>query len=401
MDKEASAPGSYGMARQMEIYQGAIWGQSPALPLAPEALEARAQERLPPEAFDYVAGGAGAEETMRANREAFRKWRIVPRMLRDVSRRDLRVRLFDAEIAAPVLLAPVGVQGIVHPDGEPASARAAAAAGIPFIHSTAASTPLEQAAAALAGSPGWYQLYWSADSAVCASMVARAEKAGCQAIVVTLDTPMLGWRERDLQRAYLPFLTGSGLANYFADPAFRAALQHSPEEDPVAAVRHFFAIYSNPKLTWDDLKFLRDRTRLPLLLKGIMHPDDACRAVDGGVDGIVVSNHGGRQVDGGIGALDALPAVVEAVSDRLPVLFDSGIRRGADAVKALALGAKAVLLGRPYIWGLALAGEQGVREVVSNFLADLDLTLGLSGFTSCDALDRSALQFVGDAVPRA
>jgi len=375
----------------MQIYLAGLAGQKPPVPVPLALLEQKAKELLSPEAYDYVAGGAGGEDTLRANLAAFRRWRIVPRMLRDVSRRNLSVEFLGRRVPAPVLLAPVGVQSILHPDAETAVARAAASLGLPFVLSTAGSRSIEQVAEVMGDAPRWFQLYWSKDPELTASMLGRAERAGYQAIVVTLDTQLLAWRERDLQYPYLPFLKAEGLANYFSDPAFRSKLARPPEEDPLSAVRHWASIYSNTQLTWQNLSFLREHTRLPLLLKGILHPDDALKALDCGVDGVIVSNHGGRQVEGAIAALDALVPVVRAIQGRIPVLFDSGIRRGADALKALALGARAVLLGRPYLWGLALAGEQGVREVLLNFLADFDLTLALAGYSSCDELCPEAL----------
>jgi lactate 2-monooxygenase len=331
---------------------------------------------------------------VRANREAFYRWRIVPRMFRDVSQRDLSVELFGAQLPAPVILGPVGVQGILHAEGELASARAAAALGLPFTLSTAASRSIEEVAQA-ADTAGngirWFQLYWGKNPDLTASMLQRAERAGYKALVVTLDTSMLAWRERDLQHAYLPFILGQGLANYFSDPVFRALLPQPPEQNPAAAIQLWSGLFSNTALTWRDVPFLRIHTTLPIILKGILHSEDAAHALDAGVDGVIVSNHGGRQVDGAIATLDALTAIVREVNGRVPVLFDGGIRRGADAFKALALGARAVLLGRLYTWGLAVAGEQGVRDVVSNLLADLDLTFALSGHTSCRSLDTSAL----------
>ncbi len=367
---------SFSVARQLEIYQ-----RGSAVPVSPEELERRAREALSREAFGYLSGGAGGEDTMRANLEGFRRWRIEPRVLRDLSSRNWQTTLLDTPLPAPVLLAPLGVQGILHPDAELATARAAAALGVPIVLSSASSVPLEDVAVVMGDAPRWFQLYWSSDPDVAASFLVRADRAGYRAIVVTVDCPILAWRERDLANAYSPFLHGHGIANYVSDPAFRARLARPPEQDPAAAVRRFTETFGNAALTWNDLPFLRQHTSLPIVLKGILSPDDAARAVDAGVDAIVVSNHGGRQVDGAVGAIDALPRVLDRVRGRIPVLLDGGVRRGADAVKALALGASAVLLGRMYAWGLALAGEAGVREVLLNFLADLDLTLGLAGCT--------------------
>jgi isopentenyl diphosphate isomerase/L-lactate dehydrogenase-like FMN-dependent dehydrogenase len=264
-----------------------------------------------------------------------------------------------------------------------------------MVLSTASSRSLEEVAEAQGDAPRWFQLYWPRDPDLAASLLGRAERAGYGAIVVTLDTWMLAWRPRDLELAYLPFLQGEGIANYLSDPVFRATLPTPPEEDMAGAVRHFLSVFSDPSVTWTGLSFLRENTRLPIVLKGILHPDDARRAVDHGVDGILVSNHGGRQVDGSIAALDALPGVVDAVPESLPVLFDSGIRSAADAFVALALGARAVLLGRPYIWALAVAGEEGVAELLRGFLAELDLTFALSGHTRPDQLGREALVRAG------
>jgi len=389
-----------GVQYQTQIYLRGLMGQRRSVPFAFEQLEEKARQALRPEAWDYVAGGAGSEDTVRANREAFRRWRVVPRMLRDVSQRDLSIELLGRRLPSPVLLGPVGVQGILHADAELASARAAAALGVPFVYSTAASRTMEEVAEAMGSAPRWYQLYWSRDHEVAASMVSRAERAGYSAVVVTLDTTILGWRNRDLERAYLPFLKAEGVGCFFSDPVFRSRLAAPPEQDPVAAVRLWGAIFANPALNWNDLPFLRRHTKLPILLKGILHADDAARAVDAGMDGVIVSNHGGRQVDGAIASLDALPRVVEAVKGRIPVLLDSGIRTGADAIKALALGARAVLLGRLYVYGLAVAGQQGVFEVVQNFLADFDLTLALSGYRNCAELTPASLTRLSDADSR-
>jgi lactate 2-monooxygenase len=376
---------------QNEIYARGLVDETPKLPLGSSGLEERARAALSTEAFGYVAGGAGAERTMQANLQAFERWKIVPRMLRDVSVRDLSSSVLGTPMPAPVMLAPIGVQSIVHPDAELAASRAAAAQGVPFILSTAASHTIEEVAEAMGEASRWYQLYWPKDRDLAESFVHRAEQAGYGAIVVTLDTWLLGWRPRDLSDAYLPFLKGEGVANYFSDPVFRAGLERTPEQDPGPAIGQWAYQFANPSVTWSDLAWLREQTRLPIVLKGILHPEDALRAVEEGVDGLIVSNHGGRQVDGAIGALDALPEVSRAVGGELPVLFDSGIRTGADIFKALALGADAVCLGRPYVWGLAVDGQEGVEHVLRCLLAELDLTLALSGYTAVGQLDGSSL----------
>jgi lactate 2-monooxygenase len=364
--------------------------ERPPHPVALSELAAVVRRQLEPKAAAYVFGGSGTEDTMRANEAAFARWRIVPRMLRDVSARDLRVSVLGTELPAPLGLAPTGMQTIVHPDGELAVARAAAAVGLALAVSTVSDIPLEEVAAAADG-PKWFQLYWPMDRELAASLLARAEAAGYRALIVTLDTFLPGWKPRDLTNAWQPFLQGIGIANYTSDPVFRSLLDKPPEEDPMAAVGQFVIQFSNPRLTWDDLEFLRSRTTLPIALKGILHADDARLAREHGVDAIVVSNHGGRQVDGAIASLDALPAIVDAVGGDLQVLLDSGVRGGADIVKALALGADAVLLGRPYLWGLAAGGEAGVLAVLRGMLAELDLTIGLSGHTRPSELDPSLL----------
>ncbi len=370
---------------QNEVYLKGLFGEQPTLPFGWRETEAAAHAVMTPEAVGYVAGGSGGEETMRANREAFDRWRLVPRMLRGIpAARDHTTTVLGTTMPAPVLLAPVGVLSIVHPDAELAVARAAQRLGLTMCVSTASSTPMEEVAAV--GSSRWYQLYWPNDQELAASFVHRAEAAGFEALVVTLDTWQLGWRPRDLDAAYLPFLQSIGIANYLTDPVFQRGL---PEGDEGAAVLKFVGLFNNPTLTWDDLAWLRSQTSLPIVLKGLQHPDDVRRAADAGVQAVVCSNHGGRQVDGAVGSLDALPGLVEA-SD-LPVLFDSGVRTGADACKALALGAAAVLLGRPWVHGLALGGEEGVHHVLRSFLADLDLQAGLSGHASVSELGLGSL----------
>ncbi|MEA2398133.1 MAG: lactate 2-monooxygenase [Thermoleophilaceae bacterium] len=415
-----------GIERQTSIYLGGVSGTHPRVPADATKLEEKARGVMREDAFAYIAAGAGTEQTVHENRRAFDRWRIVPRILRDVSERDPSVELFGRRIPSPFLLAPVGVLELAHRDADRAVARAARQEGVPMIFSNQASTPMEECARLLGDGPRWFQLYWSTSDELVESLVARAERCGCEAIVVTLDTTMLGWRPRDLTPAFLPFLHGWGIAQYTSDPVFRRLISEdpgarAPDQQPRptlralrtlievgraypgsflgglrsglarAAVQRFVQIYSRPSLTWDDLAWLRERTRLPILLKGVMHPDDARRAIDAGMDGMVVSNHGGRQVDGALATFDALPGVAEAVGGRAPVLLDSGVRGGADAFKALALGASAVLVGRPYVYGLAIAGEAGVLEVLRNLIADFDLTMGLAGCRSVDEISAEAL----------
>jgi lactate 2-monooxygenase len=364
-----------------EIYARGLGGETPVVPVPVADLEQQATEAMDPRIANYVGAGAGSEATMRANVEAFARHQIVPRMLRDVAARDLSTTVLGTQIPAPLLLAPIGVQQGVHDEGELATARAAAALGVPMIASTASHFPLEEIAEAGGDAPRWFQLYWPNDPELARSFVERAERAGYGAIVLTVDTFIPGWKPRDLQQAWLPFLEGRGVGNYFQDPVFRARLEKPPEEDPGMATGHFLAVQANPSLSWDDLEQLREMTSLPILIKGIQHVEDAREAVCRGVDGIVVSNHGGRQVDGAIASIDALPAIAEAVGGELAILFDSGVRSGADVLKALALGADAVCLGRPYLWGLALDGQAGVEAVLKMVLAELDLTMALCGLT--------------------
>jgi isopentenyl diphosphate isomerase/L-lactate dehydrogenase-like FMN-dependent dehydrogenase len=374
-----------------EIYLQGMAGVRPALGTDPASLEGVAEARLAPEPFWYVAGAAGSGATARANRAAFDDWRIVPRMLTGATQRDHAVTVLGTAMPAPIITAPVGVQSILHPDAELAVARAVAELGLTMTLSTVSSYPLEQVAQASGDGSRWFQLYWPNDEAVCLSLLTRAKAAGFTALVVTLDTWLLGWRPHDLDHAYLPFLTGEGLGNYFEDPAFLTGLAKPPAEDMPAALMRWLPMFTGTDHTWDNVAFLRDNWDGPIALKGIQHVADARRAVDAGVQGIVVSNHGGRQVDGAIASLHALPEIAEAVGDRLDVLFDSGIRTGADVVKALALGAKAVLVGRPWAYGLALGGQDGVRHVLRSLLADFDLTMALSGHRIPAELSRAVL----------
>ena len=424
----------YGRAAQSEVYRAGLSGTRPAVPVDVDALERAARKAVSSEAFAYLAGGAGAEATMATNRAAFARWQIWPRVLRDVSSRDLSIELLGRRRATPFVLSPIGVAEMAHADADVAVGRAAAALDVPYVLSNQASRPMEEVAAAMGARSRWFQLYWSASDDLNASFVRRAEAAGCEAIVVTLDTHLLGWRTRDLDAAYLPFTRGQGIAQYTSDPVFAELVRervargggggtrpkvtptllasafaiarsgaHTRLVDggvrealrsplPRAAVETFLDVFSDPSLTWDSLAKLREWTSLPVLLKGILHPDDAARALDHGVDGLVVSNHGGRQIDRSVATLDALPEVVERVGGRVPVILDSGVRGGADAFTALALGATAVGIGRPYAYGLAVAGSRGVREVVRNHIAEFDLTMGLAGHRSVAEIGPDSLR---------
>lgn len=421
------SPAGPGRERQDTIYRAGVHGRRPRVPTDYGTLERRARRRAPAVGWAYADATAGEGATTRANRAAFERWKIVPRVLRDVSRRDLSVELFGRRLPAPVLFGPVGAAELLHPDADLAIARAAAELGVPYVFTSQACVPMEACAREMGEAPRWFQLYWSTDDGLVDSFLARARAAGAEAVVVTLDTTMLGWRPNDLNLGSLPFARGQGIAQYTADSRFleivreRIASRAGEREVtvtpgairtfmsitrrfpgrfldnlrsplPRAAVETFLDIYSRPSLTWTDIETLRDRTDLPVLLKGIQHPDDARRAIEAGVDGIIVSNHGGRQVDGAIASLDAMAEIVPLVDGRIKVLLDSGVRGGADVFKALALGADAVLIGRPYLYGLALAGQDGARDVVANIIAEFDLTLGLSGLRSVDELGPEALR---------
>ncbi|GAC57820.1 putative FMN-dependent dehydrogenase [Gordonia hirsuta DSM 44140 = NBRC 16056] len=421
---------NFGRSRQNEVYTGGIHGRKPIVPTDFAELERRAKAVMSRRGWAYIAGGAGEGRTMAANRAALDRWAIVPRVLRDVSERSLQIELFGQQLAAPVLFAPVGAGALAHPDADVHIGRAAAELGVPYIFSNQGCAPMEDVAEAMdgvvPGAPRWFQLYWSTDDRLVDSLIGRAEEMGAAALAVTLDTTMLGWRPQDLNLGSLPFARGEGIDQYTSDPSFweivaerlRGAADEKPEislgaiktlfsiarnvpgglrknltaPEPRAAVQTFLDIYSRPSLNWGDIASLREKTTLPIVLKGILHPDDARQAVDLGIDGIIVSNHGGRQVDGSISSTDALVDVVDAVGGKAKILADSGFYTGADVFKALALGADAVCIGRPHMYGLALDGADGARDAVANIIAELDLTLGLSGHTDVAELDRTALR---------
>ncbi|TDD57332.1 alpha-hydroxy-acid oxidizing protein [Kribbella antibiotica] len=373
---------------QLQLYlQGMLQGTTPEITTDLARLESQAAGSLSAEAMGYIVPSAGNGATARANLAAFDRWRLVPRMLRGSVERDLSCTILGTAMPAPVLVAPIGVQTLAHPEGELATSRAADTLGLTYTHSTQASHAIEQ----IEAKSKWYQLYYPTDRDVCLSLLQRAKASGYGVLVVTLDTGTIGWRPADLDRGFLPFLKGEGLANYFSDPAFQSKLAKPISEDPGAAVMLWAQMFPNIGLSWDDLGFLRDNWDGPIVLKGITAVEDAKLAAEHGFEGLVVSNHGGRQVDGAVAALDALPAIADAVGEQMTVLFDSGVRTGADAVKALALGAKAVLLGRPLLYGLALAGQAGVEHVLRSFLAELDLTLALSGYANHRELNRDSV----------
>ncbi|WP_026918187.1 alpha-hydroxy-acid oxidizing protein [Gordonia shandongensis] len=420
----------FGRARQNDIYTGGVHGRKPVVPTDFGELERRARAAMSRRGWAYIAGGAGEGRTMGANRAALDRWAIVPRMLRDTSERSLRVELFGRTLPAPVLFSPVGAGALAHPNADVHIGAAAAELGVPYIFSNQGCAPMEDVAAAMEavtpGAPRWFQLYWSTDERLVDSLISRAETIGADALVVTLDTTMLGWRPQDLNLGSLPFARGEGISQYTSDPSFweivaerlSTATAEKPEislgalrtlwsiarnmpgdlrrnltrPESRAAVQTFLDTYSRPSLNWDDITTLRDRTSLPIVLKGILHPDDARRCVDEGIDGIIVSNHGGRQVDGSISSTDALVDVVDEVGGEIRILVDSGFYTGSDVFKALALGADAVCIGRPHMYGLALDGTAGARDAVANIVGELDLTLGLSGHRDVATLDRSALK---------
>jgi len=414
--------------RQKEIYIAGFSGQHPVVPTNHIALQKEAEASSSRKGYTYIAGGAGSQDTVQNNRLGFQEWKIVPRMLKDVSQRDISIELFGRKLASPILAAPVGALDLVHPEADLAVAKACAALGVPMIFSNQASYPMESCAALMKDQPRWFQLYWSKSDALVKSFLMRAEACACDAIVVTLDTTMLGWRPWDLDLGHLPFSYATGLGQYISDPVFldligdpKKAAKVETEGGfsftkllnylrlvsnykgpggfgknfrsklPVTAVRKFTDIYARPSISWKELAWLKQQTKLPILLKGILHPEDAELALEHGVDGIIVSNHGGRQVGGAISSIAALPSVVKQIGDQIPVLMDSGVRDGGDIFKALALGAKAVCIGRPYAYGLTIAGAEGVHSVLQNLIAEFELTMGLSGCKNIQEIDASYL----------
>jgi lactate 2-monooxygenase len=411
--------------RQREIFVNGLAGKRPLVPFHAKALRAKAEQCMSSEAWAYIDGGAGNEETITANTRAFSKVAILPRLMRPNGSADFSGSLLGMPFSFPLLLAPIGVLDLVCPRADLLVSRACRETGVPFIFSNQAGSSMEACAGEMGNTPRWLQLYWSKSDDLVLSFVRRAEACGCSGIVLTVDTTLLGWRSRDLSLGYLPFLRGMGIAQYTSDPVFNTLLQQGGapvsgvkppvslttvlnllrlkanhpggfwtnlfRKEPLEAVRLFTDIYSNPALSWEKVRWLRGQTALPILVKGLLRADDALLAKEYGADGIILSNHGGRQVDGAIPTLDALIGVRKVLPKPFPVLLDSGIRSGSDMFKALALGADAVLLGRPYAYGLAIDRQPGVGAVILNILNDFELTARLAGCRSLGEINEDMI----------
>jgi lactate 2-monooxygenase len=419
--------------RQRSIYLHGMSGKRPVIPFHANTLREAARQKMSEKAWAYIDGGAGNEESIQSNTSVFSKISIQPRMMRPNETADFSTSLFGMDLPFPLLLAPIGALDLICPGADRIVARGCRDTGIPFIFSNQAGTPMERCGEDMGDTPRWFQLYWSKSDDLVLSFVRRAEACGCRAIVLTVDTTLLGWRSRDLALGHLPFLQGMGIAQYTSDKVFmdllhkgsvqptagtpkpainQAGTPRPPitlstilsilqlkanhpggfwknlfSKEPLEAVRLFTSIYSNPALSWDKVVWLRGQTRLPILIKGILRADDAQQAAACGADGIIISNHGGRQVDGAIPTLDALIHIRKVLPRPFPVLLDSGIRSGSDMFKALALGADAVLLGRPYAYGLAIARQQGVKDVIMNLLNDFELTARLAGCRNLEEIN--------------
>ena len=415
------------LARLKEIYIGGARGARPQIPMRFEELEARAKRVMGHKEFGYVYTGAGDQNSVKNNREAFSKYKIVPRMLRDVSVREIRTSVSYFKNIPPLFLSPVGVLNLACKNGDLELAKACKAVGVPLIISNQASQPMEEISHQLDGSPFAFQLYWSKSDELVRSFIGRAEKSGAKALFITLDTTLLGWRPIDLNNAYLPFLLGEGIAQYTSDPVFNqlkekyaqtksidaprgnlisqvinayklmknhpgGVFKNMSSRDAIKAVRCFIDIYTRPSLSWDEIKKAREWTDLPIFLKGILHSDDALKAKDYGINGLLVSNHGGRQVDGAISSLDALVNIRKRIDRDFPIILDSGVRTGADIFKALALGADAVGIGRPYVYALGLGKARGVKEYLTNLMAEFELNMALAGCRSISEIKQVALE---------
>lgn len=409
--------------RIVKILSNGLAGIRPKVPLRLDQLEEEAQKYIPKGPFAYISGGAGRENIVNKNHQAFLKWAIIPRVLTDISEYDTSIELFGDKHSYPFILTPVGALDLANPVGESAVARAAAAEDITMGFSSVASTPMETVASFMGDSKRWYQLYWTDSDELNHSLIRRAEACGCSALLITIDTKVLGWRTTDLNLGYSAAETFSGVAQFISDPIFQDLLEKytPPATRPqltftllknifkicwkapggffnnlrslkaIKTINLVSSLFSKPSLSWNDIKELKKITKLPIIVKGILHTEDAKKAVEYGLDGIVVSNHGGRQLSSCITAIEALPPIVEAVGGKIPILMDSGIRGGADVFKAIALGANAVMVGRPYVYGLGIAGEDGVREVIQNIKAELDITMQLTGCTKVSEITRDIL----------
>ncbi|WP_082180425.1 alpha-hydroxy-acid oxidizing protein [Acidiplasma cupricumulans] len=380
---------NYGIESQLKIYTKT--NENYDLPISIEDWRRIAMETLNKNAWGYLEGAAGNEDTMNENRKAFLRYYIRPRYLRNVEGRDISIELFGKKFDTPFILAPIGVQSILHKDAEMATARAAANLKMPFVLSTVSSVSIEDIAKENKNSEKWFQIYPGRDKKIMKSMIERADNSGYSAIMVTVDTTMLGWREIDLKNAYLPFLEGEGIANYLTDPEFRSRLGKNPEDNIQDAIEEFLFVYVNPGFTWEDFSEIRKWTDLPLIIKGISSYMDVKKAFELKADAVVISNHGGRQVDGAIPSIDALNEITGNNKINGSILFDSGIRHAADAVKALALGAKAVLIGRPYAYALSVAGQRGVECYMNYLRSEMDLEMGLAGYSSIKELNRDCI----------
>ncbi|OAA48642.1 oxidoreductase [Metarhizium rileyi] len=382
------------------LEKGILQGTPPVVTTNPNSLEEQAKKVMPKKGWEYIKGGAGEASTMDANRLAFRQWKIVPRVLTPTSPRDLSTTLFGHKYDTPVLMAPIGVQSWYHEDKEVGTATACANLRVPFTLSTAASTSIEELVEKVPGGPKWFQLYWPLDQEITASILRRARTNGYKVLVVTLDTWTLAWRPYDLDPASVPFIVGEGDDVGFNDPVFRRKFAErtdgeKPEESKVQAGMYWCSeVFPGVSRSWEDLKILKEYWDGPIVLKGVLCVEDARLAVEHGMDGLIVSTHGGRQLDGAVGTLDVLPDIADAVGDKITVMVDSGVRTGADVLKAVALGAKGVFLGRPVVYGLGIDGAAGAEAVIAGILADFDLTMGFSGARTLADIKRSLLKRV-------
>jgi lactate 2-monooxygenase len=377
---------------QLGVYADAVKGVNSRYPFDYQSVERKAAEALPDWVYRYVSAAAGDGRTQRANIAAYSRYGIVPRMMVSPPERDLSIDLFDKHLESPIFMCPIGLIGLCAPDfqGDLAAARASAETGVPFTLSTFSQTPLENVAKQTGATPKFFQLYLPGDRELAASLIHRAESAGYSALVVTVDSWTLGYRPADLERGNFPQFRGFCMENYYSDENFTKHLANPPREDQPAALRHYEKIFAHP-LSWEDLRWIRSQTTLPIAVKGIQHPDDARLAIDNGADVLYCTNHGGRQANSGISTLQVLAGVVAAAGST-PVMFDSGVRNPTDAVVALALGATAVGIGRPYAYALSYGGTESLTHYLKTFLAELDLCLAICGFKDIASLKEAGCE---------